>query len=125
MAKDASQILVVDDDQAILELVQQTLSPLYQVETTDDWVEGINLLSDRHFDLLILDLGMPVFDAPEFLQRVHTISLHSNVPILVISAYPNLRERLANLPVNTFLAKPFSLQVLSDTVANLLTPPAA
>lgn len=124
MAQTLGKILVVDDDTAILELIQQTLPADYQVAATDDWLEGINLLTENDFNLLILDLGMPVFDAPEFLQRVNTLFDGSKIPILVISAYPNLAQRLENLPVDAFLAKPFSLQVLLDTVSKLVAPQA-
>lgn len=120
MAKSKPRILVIDDDPAILELVTQILTPQYTVKTTEDWLDGTDLLTTRRFELLILDLGMPVFDAPEFIRRVHTLSSHSQIPILVISAYPNLRERLVNLPVGGVLAKPFSVQDLLDKVASLV-----
>lgn len=120
MAKSKPRILVIDDDPAILELVTQILTPQYTVKTTEDWLDGTDLLTTRRFELLILDLGMPVFDAPEFIRRVHTLSSHSQIPILVISAYPNLRERLENLPVGGILAKPFSVQDLLDRVASLV-----
>lgn len=120
MPYQTARILVVDDDTAILELVHQALSPSYQVETTEDWVEAVNLLSQQHFDLLLLDLGMPVFDAPEFIKRVHTLPSHSQIPILIISAYPKLQERIADLPVAGILAKPFSIQALLDTVGRLV-----
>lgn len=113
------RILVVDDDKAILELVHQALSGTYNVDTIDDWVEAINLLSERTYELLILDLGMPVFDAPEFIRRVHTLSSHTDIPILVISAYPNLQQRLDGLPVDAILPKPFAIQALLDNVARL------
>lgn len=122
MAKGKARILVVDDDPSILALVEQILSPHYTVRTTDDWLEGIDLLGAQHYDLLILDLGMPVFSAQEFIKGVHTLSAHSQIPILVVSAYPNLRESLANLPVAGILAKPFSIQEMLDAVSGLLDP---
>lgn len=119
MTAPSPRILVVDDDTAILELVHQALTPRYRVETTDDWVQAINLLSDNRYQLLVLDLGMPVFDAPEFIRRVHTLSSHTNIPILVISAYPNLQQRLDGLPVDAILPKPFAIAALLDNVARL------
>lgn len=124
MAKGKGRILVIDDDPAILELITQILTPQYTVKTTEDWLDGTDLLTTRRFELLILDLGMPVFDAPEFIKRVHTLSAHSEIPILIISAYPNLRERLGNLPVAGVLAKPFAIQDLLDKVELLLRKPS-
>ncbi len=115
-----SRILVIDDDKAILELVEQTLSPHYQVTCLHEWLEGIELLSHNVFDLLILDLAMPVFSPEEFLKRLHDLPARTRIPVLVISAYPNLRQRLDGKQVAAILSKPFGVQELLDTVERLL-----
>src|SRR5581483_3827636 len=113
-------ILVIDDDEAILSLFQDALTPEYRLRTTPEWLEGTNLLLEEKYDLLILDLSMPVFDSVEYISKLNTD--FPRVPILVISAYPNLRERVETLSVAGSLAKPFSIQDLRSTVAQLLTP---
>jgi CheY-like chemotaxis protein len=120
MTEAKAHILVIDDDPSILEMIGQTLSPLYETTTTAEWLEGVDLLVERPFDLLVLDLGMPVFDAPEFIKSFRANLSRTDTPILVISAYPNLRERLAGLPVDGFLPKPFALQTFLDMVSRLL-----
>ncbi len=120
MTPHTPQILVIDDDEAILSLFQDALTPEYRVRTTPEWLEGTNLLLEEKYDLLILDLSMPVFDSVEYISKLNTD--FPRVPILVISAYPNLRERVETLSVAGSLAKPFSIQDLRSTVAQLLTP---
>lgn len=124
MAKANGRILVIDDDRAILELVEQTLSPQYTVVCIEDWLEGIQMLSNSAFDLLILDLAMPVFSPEEFLKRFHTLPSRARIPVLIISAHPSLRERLASQSVSAILPKPFAIADLLTTVERLLNPQA-
>jgi two-component system response regulator QseB len=119
MAEGKAKILVIDDNAAILELIEQSLTPDYDVTTTDEWLEGVSLLTERHFDLLILDLGMPVFDAKEFIRKVPTLS-SKPIAILIISALPNLEQLMADVQVDGILAKPFFIQDLQTLVEKLL-----
>lgn len=121
MAKVHKRILVIDDDKAILELVDQALSSHYQVTCLEDWLEGIQMLTSQAFDLLILDLAMPVFSPDEFLSRFHELRNQAQVPVLVISAHSNLRARLNNGQVNAVLSKPFLIQELLNTVDGLVS----
>lgn len=50
------KLLIVDDDEAILQLYKDVLAPRYAVTTVNDWVLGVDLLLQQRFDVLILDL---------------------------------------------------------------------
>src|SRR5215213_943658 len=114
-----NRILIVDDDKATLYVYEHLLSPKYNVTAVLDWLSAIDLLAVNTYDLLILDLKMPVFDPGEFIKR--TRSGTSNLPILVTSAYPDLIERVKGLGVSAALIKPVEssqmLQVVSELVA--------
>jgi len=113
-------ILVIDDDETILELIRETLSSDYDVVTARDTLESVDLLLGQRFDLLIVDLGLPVVDGVELIQKIRDNSPFQNIPILVVSAYPELRTRLANSDVQAILPKPFSLDDLSRRVAETI-----
>ncbi len=121
MPASAMRLLVIDDDEAILSLLKDLLSPDYQVVTAQDWLEGVDLLMNERFNLLIMDLGMPVFDSVEFINKVRSEPAHKRLPIIVISAYPDLRERLSESTVQAILAKPFSLEQLTRTIDHVLS----
>ncbi|MEP7199373.1 MAG: response regulator [Chloroflexota bacterium] len=120
MSNTSARILAIDDDDAILSLLADALSPPHQVATAQEWLDGVDLLMNQQFDLLIIDLGMPVFNSVEFVNKIRASPPYDRIPILVISAYPQLRERLREFPVQAILPKPFSLENLTRTVAELL-----
>ncbi len=115
-----SRILVIDDDETILELLQDVLTPEYQIATAHDSLEGVELLMSERFDLLIIDLGMPVLDGVELIQKIRSHSPFNQIPILVVSAYPELRTRLAGSDVEAIIAKPFQVDNFLKTVAETI-----
>jgi DNA-binding response OmpR family regulator len=114
------RILVIDDDETILELLTDALSPEYYVATAHDALEGVEHLMGDHFDLLIIDLGMPVLDGVELIHKIRANSPFTKIPILVLSAYPELRTRLRGSDVQAIMAKPFSIEQLNRTVAKIV-----
>lgn len=114
------RILVIDDDETILELLSDALTPEYQVATAHDALEGVELLMSAHFDLLIVDLGMPVLNGVDLIQKIRANSPFEKIPILVLSAYPELRTRLRGSDVQAIMAKPFSIEQLHSSVASIV-----
>ena len=115
-----SSVLVVDDDVAILELVSDALHDQYQVSTAADVLQAADLLQEQQFDVLVLDLNMPVMGGEDLLDifRVHPGFL--GMPIIVISAYHDLIQRLANAHVQAILPKPFAVEALRRVVAETI-----
>ncbi|MGE5138574.1 MAG: response regulator [Rudaea sp.] len=122
-------LLVVDDDQSILDLVNDALKGDYEVRTAGDVLEAADLFRENHFDLLILDLNMPVVDGEELMQLFAVDPGFGAVPILIISAYPDLIERVKKARVQAILPKPFSIanlrRVVAETIAQSKTAQAS
>lgn len=112
------KLLIVDDDEAILQLYKDVLASRYAVTTVNDWVLGVDLLLQQRFDVLILDLRMSLLDPVEFIKKIRADG--NLIPILVCSAYPNLRDRMAGAQVEAILAKPFDIMELERTVSQLI-----
>ncbi len=113
-------ILVLDDDIEILEMLQAALSDKYPVWAEQDLLDVVGVLQIKKPDLLISDLGLPILDGITLIKSIRLEPAFAKLPILVISAYP---ERMVQIPeglVQGFLAKPFSIQVLRERVAELL-----
>ncbi len=126
MAKEAidrqPRILVIDDDESILNLVEDALSFDYSVSTANDGSRGLDLLVCEPFDLLILDLGLPELDGVEIIRRLREHTDRKRMPILVVSAYTELRRHVSDLDVDGVLSKPFSLRELERQVSELVPP---
>ncbi|MGE5141691.1 MAG: response regulator [Rudaea sp.] len=114
------RILVIDDDETILELVKDVLSPEYEIRTSGDATRGLERLEKEPFDLLVLDLGLPGLSGIDAILRIRGEERHSNLPILVVSAYTDLARLVGDSQVQSVLAKPFSIQRLEERVAGLL-----
>ena len=115
-------ILVVDDDEGILDLIRDVLSSAYVVRTAPDGYRALELLEAEHFDLLIVDLGLPGVSGMDLIRLYRGQEIGRSLPILGLSAYPELRERVAGLGVDGILAKRFMLGELEGEVQDLLDP---
>jgi two-component system cell cycle sensor histidine kinase/response regulator CckA len=82
---------------------------------------GLELLArEGKVDLLISDVVMPTMDGPTTAR--HARRTHPDLPILFISGYAEEQLRKSiDLPNVAFLAKPFSVQQLAETVREVLT----
>ncbi len=121
--KNRAHILIIDDDPAIGELIQDALESDYVTQSVSDSIQGLELLRREHYDLLILDLGMPRLSGTELIQQLRSDSTLAQLPILVVSAYQQMQDQIPPHSVNGCLSKPFLLEELVNMVGNLLTLP--
>ena len=112
-------ILVLDDEDAIADLARSLLEGEgYRVILAPNGREGLRLLREGRFDLVISDVMMPVMDGREFARTVRSDPAHAHIPLILMSAAGN--GILADVPHTAFLAKPFDVVTLIALVAALL-----
>jgi CheY-like chemotaxis protein len=86
-SSDKVTVLVVDDDEAMLEIVQRKLQNAgYPVVTATNGKEGLDVLETENPGLIVLDLMMPEMDGFEFLRRLKQHPRHSQLPVVVATA---------------------------------------
>lgn len=105
-------ILIIEDDKGIVKLVSIALETNnYQVTKTSVGKEGIDLITNMSFDLVLLDLGLPDIDGMEVLKKIKEIS---DVPIIIISARFKEEEKVLALEsgADDYLTKPFGVNEL-------------
>lgn len=108
-------ILVVDDEQPIRELLTVILTGEgYEVVCAADGEEGLRLANRMKHDAILLDLKMPVMDGTEFARRYRTTG--GSKPIVVITATREPEEKAAEMDPCAYLAKPFELQSLLESL---------
>jgi len=112
-------ILVIEDDSAVREMLVQTLEEEgFVVAGAGDGVEALRYLETAAVlpCVILLDLMMPRMNGWQFRKiQQHHPSLGS-VPVVVLSARPDLRERQAELAVDEYLSKPVHFELLMKTV---------
>jgi CheY-like chemotaxis protein len=86
-SNDNFTVLVVDDDDAMLEIVQRKLQGAgYRVATATNGREGLEALDQHNPALIVLDLMMPEMDGFEFLRRLKQHPRHFQLPVIVATA---------------------------------------
>lgn len=115
------RILLAEDDPSIAEGICASLR--HGGHAVDHVATG-NLadaaLRDHHYDLLVLDLGLPGIDGSEVLHRLR--SRGTGIPVLVVTARDGLPERIRvlDLGADDYLVKPFALSEFEARVRALL-----
>lgn len=121
----SGRILVAEDDPASLELVQVFLeSEGFDVQAAMDGNRALDLGGTGDFDLLILDIHMPLYGGVEVLHMMRKRFLHHPMKIIALTAdaRPELRDELMREGIDSYLTKPVSLVLLRAEVQRLLAP---
>jgi DNA-binding response OmpR family regulator len=106
-------VLLIEDD---LDLAQTVIDFLELEEIRCDYasngVSGLQLMTDNHYDAILLDLNLPRLDGLSVCQRAR--SQGNDTPILMLTARDQLDDKLAGFNAGTddYLIKPFELQEL-------------
>lgn len=113
------KILVVDDDQAILEAISVSLEfENYAVVTADSADSAFHLAQSESPDLIILDVLLSGDDGRDVARRIKGSEVTRMIPIIMVSAHPNVQESVLEAGADHFLAKPFDFDNLLALVAS-------
>lgn len=116
----SERILVIEDDPAILKLLQRGLAyEGYIVDTATDGRSGLLMARDNHPDLVVLDWMLPGMDGLEVCHRLRT---GGEVPIVMLTAKDTIQDRVQGLDAGAddYLVKPFNLDELLARIRALL-----
>jgi CheY-like chemotaxis protein len=122
----APPVLVVDDDDAIRSTLRDVLeSEGYAVMTAADGAEAIRALrASGRVCVVLLDLMMPVMSGGEFLEALRRDEELMNVPVIVLTAWPEDALKLRALSQG-FMKKPVTLDTILAWVAKFCGRPGA
>jgi DNA-binding response OmpR family regulator len=113
----AKRILLVDDEQAILELGELALGRLgFEIRTALDGELGWEALQAGHFDLLVTDHRMPRTTGLELIKRVRDAKME--IPVVMVTGFVPETELCdqPELRPQALLPKPFTAKQLGDAV---------
>ncbi len=117
------KILVVDDDEAINELIKINLElSFYKVLTALDGNKGYALAKQELPDLVILDVMMPEVDGYTVAKRIRENESTKDIPIIMLTALGMLQNKAQgfDIGVDDYIVKPFEIEELLMRVKALL-----
>jgi len=117
-----ADILIVDDQQANISLLEQTLrsAGYVSVMSTRDSREVCALHRKHRYSLILLDLLMPGLDGFQVMEGLKEIETEGYLPVLVQTAQPDHKVRALKAGAKDFISKPFDLVEVLMRVHNLL-----
>ena len=118
----AARILIVDDQESNVMLLESLLSNAgySNVESTMNPVEVCALHRKNAFDLILLDLQMPIMDGFQVLAGLKTNVSDPYVPVIVLTAQPGHKLQALQSGAKDFISKPFDLLEVRTRIHNML-----
>ncbi len=116
-----SRLLLVEDEEHIRNLLELNLEiEGYEVVTTRNGKDALELFRTQHFDIIILDIMLPGMDGLAVCEQIRLRD--TDVPIIFLTAKDTAEERVEGLKKggDDYLVKPFDLEELIIRIGNLI-----
>lgn len=118
-----AHILIAEDEQTLAFFIKQVLlerDPAMQVDWAPSGTSALRLIEKTAYDLLIADLRIPGLNGLSLIEKGR--KLHPNLPALLITGFTSLdiEKRVAEMGINAYLAKPFSVESLTSCIDQIL-----
>ncbi len=117
-----ANILIVDDQESNVMLLELLLADAgyTQVSSTMNSQEVCALHRKNHYDLILLDLQLPVMDGFQVMEALKTNLDDPYLPVIVLTAQPGHKLRALQAGAKDFISKPFDLIEVKTRIHNVL-----
>jgi DNA-binding response OmpR family regulator len=115
------RILLVEDEAKMAGFIERGLvAERYAVDVAHDGREGFDFAMAYHYDLIILDLMLPLLNGSDVLRKVR--DRNTQVPVLILTARDAMQDKVKNfeLGADDYLTKPFAFEELLVRIKALL-----
>lgn len=115
-------VLVVEDNPEVRLFIKESLNSYYHVLECCDGLEGWNTATESIPDLIISDVMMPRMDGLELCRKLKLDDRTSHIPVILLTARATYIHQVNGLETgaDSYVVKPFSIQILELNVRNLL-----
>jgi CheY-like chemotaxis protein len=113
-------VLVIDDEEEIVNAAKRMLERSgFSVFTALNGKQGMELISRNVPDVIITDIIMPVMDGYEFYKTLKNEAQTARIPVIILTARPNMEDAFKALGVQGFVTKPFTGESLINKISQL------
>jgi len=114
------KLLVVDDNPINQKLLYYSLKKEFDIELANNGLEAVNICDDNNFDVVLMDLMMPVMDGAEATLKIRESNHYRNkhIPIILVTTndLDYERNRCMNSGADDYLIKPINIDNLLTTI---------
>ena len=110
------RVLIVDDDPRLADKLATLLGARYETRSASNGFDALSEVN-RGVDVILLDLRMPGLDGPGFVNELQQHRIQ--IPVVLMSANPNLAETARTLGIRHYLAKPFDIETAEAIIDRL------
>ncbi len=112
------KLLIVEDD-ITSQVMLKTMLSEYDITIVDSGEHAIETIAEQSPDMVILDINLPGIDGYETCRRLRGQETMSDVPIIFLSSYSDLKDRLQAFGAggNDYIAKPFDVTEMMAKIA--------
>ena len=117
--KKTNRILIIDDTEDILEALELVLSNegyTIDLATKEDYIDGIFSGQNPLPDLVMLDVLLSGQDGRMIARKIKDNSITQHIPIIMMSAHPDVEKTIKKSGADDFLNKPFEMHDLLSKV---------
>ncbi len=114
------KILIVEDDKVLAKTIEQCISPKYDSDIAYDGEEGVMYAKQGIYDLILLDLMLPIMNGYEVLQNIRASK--NFTPVLILTAKDGLEDKLKGFDngADDYITKPFERKELLARIEAIL-----
>jgi CheY-like chemotaxis protein len=118
----SASILIVDDQESNVQLLEQLLQGAGYTNVSSTMQPELVCAMHRKtpYDLILLDLQMPVMDGFQVMEALKTNTQDSYLPVIVLTAQPGHKLRALQAGAKDFVSKPFDLVEVKTRIHNML-----
>jgi two-component system copper resistance phosphate regulon response regulator CusR len=114
-------VLLVEDEPNVVSVIKRGLADYgFEVSVATDGLTGLQMATNHHFDLIIMDIMLPSMDGIQLCKKVREINPH--IPIIMLTALDTTENIVTGLEsgADDYLAKPFKMAELAARLKTLL-----
>ncbi|MES2912586.1 MAG: response regulator [Pseudomonadota bacterium] len=117
-----ASVLIVDDRATNVQLLEQVLrdAGYTNITTTMDPTTVCALHKSQAYDLILLDLNMPVMDGFQVMEQLKAAGTDPYLPVIVLTAEPRHKLQALQAGAKDFISKPFDLLEVKTRIYNML-----
>ncbi len=113
-------ILAVDDEPFNLDLIEAAFMDYDNITLTNatNGQEALDLLEKQEFDVVLLDISMPVMNGIDVLKRIRANEALYQLPVLMVTANTEKEHEVLRIGASDFIPKPYDIEILCARTIN-------